>query len=133
MGGVLSGMGLSFGQLELLVQGEPGLGRFQGGPAEERGRTDGPDLRGGVCNSDAPLKAGPGGPQPHPASQRGAPSGQGPASGEARGESWGRGNRAGLVAGESQSDRRARQRLWRTQWNGAWAELRARRAGTGKV
>lgn len=100
-GGVLSGTGLGFGELELLDQGEPGLGRFQGGPWTGDGRTDQICAVGSAIVTP-PLKAGPGGPQAHPASQRGAPSGQGPAPGEARG-------RAG--AGESQSGRRARQRL----------------------
>lgn len=39
-GGVLKGTGLVFGQFGPLDQGKPGLERFQGGPADDRGRTD---------------------------------------------------------------------------------------------
>lgn len=102
-GGVLNGTGLGFGELELLDQGEPGLGRFQRGLAMDRGRTDGPDLRGGVCNSDPAAEGRAGrssGPPRLPAG-----STKWPRTGlwGGPGESWGRGNVAGLVAGESQS------------------------------
>lgn len=40
MEGVLNGTELGFGQLGLLDQDEPDLGRFQGGPANDRGHRD---------------------------------------------------------------------------------------------
>lgn len=98
VGGVSEGTGLGFGQLGLLDQGEPGLGRFQGGPADDRGRTGRIcALRAAVVTSPREGRARQSSGPPHlPAESTMRPRTglwEGPRA------SWARGSRARLVGG----------------------------------